>query len=238
MGQSSLGTVTLSDGLVFDIDKEFHAGTFNVAGVAVSGGADSTLAMYILKQIVGAENVKAVSSTVSVNGVPRRVYEPIKAAEHATSLGITHSVYTNSYKMIAGSFDIFKLRRSLLNSDPDVDAFFIGETARWYARGVTLTAEQLQTINQLKIFMPFKNLQKKHIIELYSFFEIEHILSTTRSCTVDSAGLDMHCGQCYCCLERYRGFKYAEKTDPTSYIMESSLIDQLVESPEQIVNIP
>lgn len=233
MGQS-LGSVTFSDGLVFDIDQAFRYGDYDKAAVAMSGGLDSTFVAWALTQLIGPANVYGASIILDRPTTVRRQWEPVKAAELATQLGVTHMTHSSNYMLIDDSRKSdFQRFIDHVRTTYQLQAFFLGEARRAYAQQLVLTPAQQQMHLDTKIVSPLKTLKKQHVVQLYDMFGITNLITNTWSCTID--GLT-HCGQCYCCRERHNGFVRANKPDPTTYKLSTETINELITQQWLIVN--
>ena len=69
------------------------------------------------------------------------------------------------------------------------------------------------------VMMPFSNLDKGEIVDLYYQAQLEDLLYETWSCTTFTVlGSDKHCGECFNCQQRYDGHVHTNREDLTQYV--------------------
>lgn len=78
------------------------------------------------------------------------------------------------------------------------------------------TYEIMKNYSVYGILLPFDNLNKNHIVNLYKNLNWWEILLKTESC-VDDYG---HCGNCFACQQRHDAFVIAGEVDPTKYELD------------------
>jgi hypothetical protein len=219
-------TITI-DNLNIDI----HDGNI---GVAVSGGADSALLLYILMK-----NITAPISIVSCGNGLTNNQEPVNALKITNEVmkltGKKNIYFTTHWaenKQLNSTFqkellvDTLKLdvlyfgfTRSPPNGEivgfdtqnvaaaGDVDS---GKTHQTYwSKGEEITSIFGPKAEGFKlpvaVASPFININKKEIAKLYKFLDIGYLYSMTRSCESLTV-LDAHCGECWWCKERVWAF--------------------------------
>ncbi len=194
-----MSTITLRDGIVFDLAKHFPE-TNKPVSVSCTGGMDSTLLLYLVLQMYGPQNVHVCTGVIH----GRRQWEAVNAETIALSLGAVHIHKHDDDYTAMGPEEQIRLLRHVYHTYNTCN-HYIGEGLNWFsANHTTSEIEERSRLNN-NIFVPFirDQLQKKHVIDMYYQLGIEHLLAQTHSCTTQAT---THCGACYCCYERVKGF--------------------------------
>jgi len=214
-----------------NLNIDLHDGNI---GVAVSGGADSALLLYILMK-----NITAPISIVSCGNGLTNNQEPVNALKITNEVmkltGKKNIYFTTHWaenKQLNSTFqkellvDILKLdvmyfgftrpppKDEIVNFDIQ-NVAAAGGTDKGLTRQTYLpVGSDLVSIFGSKaegfklpvsIASPFINVNKKEIAKLYKILDIEHMYSMTRSCESLTV-LDAHCGECWWCKERVWAF--------------------------------
>ena len=205
-----MSSITLRDGTVFNLTEHFPD-TSSPVSVACSGGIESTLLLYLLLQVYGANDVHVCTGVVR----GRRNWESTNAVRVAQALGATHiHPVTDNFTTMNPDEQMRMLAK--VRQDHSTGNHYIGEALTWYSvNDTSLEAEQRGRLNR-GLFLPFikARLTKRHVIDFYFQLGIESRLAQTHSCTTRG---DQHCGICYCCNERVRGFHELGLIDSVTY---------------------
>ena len=203
-------------------------------GVAVSGGADSALLLYILMK-----NITAPISLVSCGNGLTNNQEPVNALKITNEVmkltGKKNIYFTTHWaenKQLTSTFqkellvDILKLdvmyfgftrppsKDDIVEFDTQnvaaaggIDKVLIRKTY-WSKDGelVDIFGPKAEGFKlPVAVASPFININKKEIAKLYKILDIENLYSMTRSCESLTV-LDAHCGECWWCKERMWAF--------------------------------
>jgi predicted PP-loop superfamily ATPase len=203
-------------------------------GVAVSGGADSALLLYILMK-----NITAPITIVSCGNGLTNNQEPMNALKITNELikltgknNINFTTHWAENKQLNSAF-----QKELLVDTLKLDVMYFGFTrpppkdeivdfdiqnvaaAGGTDKGLTrqtyfpvgsdlvsIFGTKAQGITlPISVFAPFININKKEIAKLYKILNIEYLYSMTRSCESLTV-IDAHCGKCWWCKERVWAF--------------------------------
>jgi len=199
--------------VVIDLDE-----SVTDIAIKISGGADSAILTYILalykRDYRPDINIHAITSISSLKPYQQEFADRI-LAKVADMTGITwgnryvNTVDSNNYTQEQLEFALD------LKSKNAFQYVFVGETKN-------PPQEELDTIcdgpdgregenmptQYGMAFMPFKNINKKGICELYETLGVlEDIFPLTRSCEeFPTTDFSKHCEECWFCAERYWGF--------------------------------
>jgi len=226
MGQSSI--VLGPDRLVYNFDEHFPTNLKKVA-LSMSGGVESTLLLIMLIDVYGIDNVSVFSGQYK----GRRWWEAENAKSLARSLGVTkfHAVLQENEFMDGAANR--KMQRDAYNQH-GFDGWFVGINRNLFS---PIPVESQETVERLKTenrYVPFVWLEKQHIIDMFYQFGKDDILYQTHSCTTQQKP---HCGKCYCCHERVRGFAVLGKKDKATYDRKwEDIVEECYHSNEFIVN--
>lgn len=187
-------------------------------GVMATGGVDSTAVLAIAKRIYGAQHVQAIT----INAKPRLdgthpYWYSSFAKKTADILGIIHREVEGFDGNFTSSTSIDTTVTRVISRlkilKPDIDGFFIGTTTNYYRSNIKYDFLTNVDLNINQVFIPFLRFYKKDSLSILQHLEPD-LIKETYSC---STRPHTHCGKCYCCLERRRGFDEAGIPDPTVY---------------------
>lgn len=204
--------VTLKpDNTVFDLEADF-LDKYKTASVSCSGGIESTLLLHLAAQKYGVDNVHALTGFIK----GRRQWESVNAGRIAKELNITNvHVIDKEFEFLSSHEQkkiIYVSKRQL-----KCDVHYIGEAWMYFAFNTTWMPEQ-EEVPRTKdsVHLPFIRfkMKKANVIDLYFQQNIEELLYQTHSCTIRGS---LHCGECYCCMERVKGFSDLGKKDKARY---------------------
>lgn len=214
MGKGRL--ILKPDSYSFDLDEHFPAELKHVC-VMLSGGVESTILAYLLTKFYGVQNVVSVSGVMK----ERRYWEHKNAERISNLLGIRNITIENNFKFMGPEevSSLAKGARKMIN----FDGIFNGASKLWF----NPTRYNVQTAALLKtqgMHLPFIDLQKQHVIDIYRQYNQEDLLYSTHSCTAES---NFHCGMCTCCFERHKGFLELVDVDLTLYKTEEKELNKM-----------
>lgn len=223
-----MAVITLQNNKIFDLSAHFPE-TESPVSIACSGGVESTVLLYLLLQMYGPNNVYV--GTGVIHG--RRDWESVNAVRIAQQLGAVHVHSIDDNFTVLGPEEQLRLRDTL-RQQFSTGNHYIGESLMYYAVNHTsVRREQYARTSAQRNFLPFISAQftKRDVIDLYIQLGIQHVLSETHSCTAYG---NIHCGQCYCCLERVRGFEEVGIPDSVSYDQSWGSMVARLDTPELI----
>ena len=224
------GSLTFSDGTSLDLDYAFPD-SLRTVGMAMSGGVESAALYLLLEKFYGRENVHVFSAHIN-----RRSWEAQKARDLCQYLGVD----INHFAVIHDDFNSMsppenKRLMTIGKSMCDWDGWFNGANKLLFAPTAVHTQTHKDYIRSIDVYLPFIDLLKQHTIELYYLLGREDVLAKTHSCTVNHYK-DGHCGKCYCCHERVRGFATLGKKDKATYNTNwDDIVDECYHSDKHIV---
>lgn len=210
MGPSSL---TFRDGIVLDLAKEFPQ-EHKLIAVSMSGGVESTALLLLLIERYGIKNIHVF--TKHIEG--RRDWESVNATRLASLIGVNSSnihILNNNYKGFGLSENINFMQKA--KEAVNYDAWFSGVNQLLFARTAPIDDSLIEKNRLRGVYTPFIKLFKRHTIEISYLLHKEHFLLNTYSCTTQAKA---HCGRCYCCWERARGFAELNLIDKAIYEIE------------------
>lgn len=226
-----MAVITLQNNKIFDLSAHFPETSYPV-GVACTGGIESTILLYLLLQMYGAQNVHVCTGVIH----GRREWEAPKAVQMASRLGAIHVHQFDDNFFAMGPDEQLRMRKAA-RDEYDVINYYIGESPMHYA--LNHTTPQVEAVSRVNVnhFLPFisTGFTKRDVIDLYYQLGVSDLLQHTYSCTAQG---DIHCGECYCCLERVRGFDELGVQDPTTYAIDRALIVAECANPERIKQNP
>lgn len=206
MGQSSL---TLFDGTLFDFEERFPSKYKKVA-VSLSSGVESSILLPLLVHVYGAENVYAFTGYIP----GRRSWESKIAVKLAEQCGVNNIHVVQDDFRFMDAPEQKRMRDYALRTTP-IEAWFVGAHKVRFSPTYYLTDPKLlERYARLNIELPFRGLLKSHTVDLHYQFNTTHLLYQSHSCTENGT---MHCGECYCCWERVRGFADGNHKDEATY---------------------
>jgi len=186
-------------------------------GVLCSGGADSSLVLYLLMQY---------------SNQPIHILTMANKKKHFTNVQVLNNVLTWCIKK-TGNLDIHhsveyvyeqtnkQLEKFTIPYLKKCKTLYIGDTcypdSKTNQQFAIETGDNFQSMKDRDpdqnrptkvgpIYVPFTNYDKKKIAELYKYLEIEDLFYLTRSCeSLEYIGTK-HCGKCWWCKEREWAF--------------------------------
>ncbi len=205
-----MSSITLQDGTIFSLTEHFPETSLPVS-VSCSGGIESSLLLHLLLQIYGTNNVHVCTGIIQ----GRRTWESTNAVRIAEAIGATH-IHTFDDNFIAMNPEEQIRMTAKVRQDHSTGNHYIGEALSWYSANHTSEDREERSRINRSVFVPFvrAKLTKRHVIDLYYQLGIENLLQYTHSCT--NYG-EQHCGDCYCCYERVRGFHELGLRDTVTY---------------------
>jgi len=189
-------------------------------GVFWSSGLESTLLLLLCIDKYGKDNVYAFTQKTPfddpfIDGVKHYHYYAQQMADemdfdnHFIIESPTNSVYVNRLRE-----DTYHTAIKLV---PDIDVLYLGINEVVYGRLADPEHKKavLDKVAELGLVsMPFLNMSKAQIVDLYYQLGYEKWIPLTRSC---AKNIPTHCGTCTNCKERKLAFETAGKLDPTTY---------------------
>ena len=190
------------------IDVDIHTGNI---GISVSGGADSAILLYMLmKYSSGTIHVYTCSSKEKNRVSPHIALDVIgKCIDLTGKQDVHHHTYfveKQTYQswingLINKPVDVMYTGVTALPPD-HVLATFSSQNDLYSKRD----PNQVRPVRQGKFYMPFFNLNKQQVCEVYKDLDmLEELYPLTRSCE-DLKLTSGHCGSCWWCEERKWGF--------------------------------
>jgi len=203
--------------VIIDIPKEYTK-----VGIKISGGADSALLAYILALYKKQErNIDLIPITV-INAIKphqhifaQRVikfieeklnvkFEPHQIKPELVDPSVYGEEQAEFIKYLRRK-KIIDLHFTGITENPDIEldpsGVFTGDNTRDKSLGFKNTSNA-------KSLVPFENIDKKAIAELYHEYDlIDTLFPITRSCENSKIHFtEPHCGKCWWCLERQWAF--------------------------------
>lgn len=220
-----------------DFSFDIHDGSL---GVYVSGGADSTLLLYLLMkhatvplQIFSCANgktnyrepsnaMKIINKVVELTG-NTNIRLHVNWEPHKTATTIIQSEFMHSIDADTIYFGLTRPPPEGAIVDFDTDVAATGGVDTGYVVDTYSSAEERPPIYDVlgdsgnvsnpgytKAYcLPFVNINKQKIAELYRELGIEELYKLSRSCESLTIN-DRHCGTCWWCKERIWGFGYLD----------------------------
>lgn len=187
--------------------------TYKKITVGLSGGADSAILLYLLAKEIKDKNSHCTIDTFTIprpdNGIR---YSPKIAEFINNKLGVNIAT-----PVITGNGDIDhnivvgEAIKGILSSNQYNKIYIAENKAQENLCSAIPPTRSPHKFAWKNISMPFFNLRKSEIIEIYYVVGIEELLKLSHSCTTNTEG---RCGWCYNCVERAQGFAELGKTDP------------------------
>ena len=206
------------DGTVVDFFETFPKDVTSI-GLHFSGGADSTLILYLLVKMIQERKCEGKVKIYPICGydisipdlvvyeVTNNIINWINAKTQTTCI---HPIQITPY--FAPDFqkdELFKVNKAYLkdryNCDIIIDGISLGmpESPR-HGIGQWTVNENIKELPNLKPHtFPWATVNKKFIAEQYKKLDIEDLSNLTNSCTVSTK---TPCKECWWCEERYWAF--------------------------------
>lgn len=187
-------------------------------GLKISGGADSAILAYILALYKKEYRPDLIIHTVTNVAELNPFQEEFSNQVLTKITELTGVTWGNRYINHISNENATKEQTKFTTRLRNVDAFkyiFYGETKNppikldtVYEAPLGRDGENQPTRFKL-CFVPFKNINKKGIKELYDHLGVlEEIFPLTRSCEYfPTTDFSKHCEKCWFCAERYWGFQ-------------------------------
>lgn len=186
------------------------------AGVLCSGGADSTLLLYLLMKFT-KNPIKVYTIGVSEKGrtnaiTTAKVIEKCiqltsnENVEHIVTYGPAKDVYKRPQKDLL--FRRIRVLYSGMTKNPPLEITNKFKDPLPDAQ-IRNPKEEREEIYRSVFYRPFTNKNKKDICNLYEYFGVlEELFPLTHSCESGYGKLNYfdHCGNCWWCEERKWGF--------------------------------
>ncbi len=199
---------------LLDVDFDLPKGP---VGVLCSGGADSSLVLYLLMkystQPIHIFTLCNKNKHYTNNIVIAQVIN--WCLQNTTNHNISHYV---NYADEQTNTELYKIPFRLLKSKT-IETLYIGDTCwppdeinKQFAKNDIIQCKNDRSPHVTRptywknFYIPFTNYNKKKIAEIYQDQKIMNLFDLTRSCeTLENIGLE-HCGDCWWCNERNWAF--------------------------------
>jgi len=224
------GCLKFRDGTDLDLDYAFPSNLRTVA-MSMSGGVESAALYLLLERFYGKQNVHVFSAHI-----PRRSWEAEKARELCQYLNVD----LEHFATVSDDFNDMspqenKRLRIIAKSICNHDGWFNGANKLMFAPTKIITNEQKEAVRSGGVYLPFINLLKQNTIEVFYLLGRQDVLQKTYSCTINHYK-QSHCGKCYCCHERVRGFATLGEEDKATYnVSWKEMLDECYYSDKHIV---
>ncbi len=224
------GYLNFRDGTKLDLDYAFPSKLKTVA-MSMSGGVESAALYLLLERFYGKENVYVFSAHID-----RRKWETKKAREICEYLNVNPGHFNVIHDRFNDMSPLENKRlRILASSICNFDGWFNGANKLFFALTKILTPEHKQLVRSENVYLPFIDILKQNSIEIFYLLKREDVLWKTHSCTINTFE-DGHCGKCYCCHERVRGFAVLGEKDKATYNVEwANILKECYYSDKHIV---
>lgn len=188
----------------------FELAQYTRLGIFVSGGVDSTLLYYL----ACAENVRRnLAHEIVPIIIHRREGSRIHARPVVDAVNRLFNLNTAPARLgdttLPEKEQVKRAVTQAFKLPPYFEAVYVGVISNRPEHMVGF--EKIHVESHERVFMPFTNLEKSHIIDIYYQLGIENLLSITFSCDQDETQI---CGVCNGCRERQWGFDQIHKVDP------------------------
>lgn len=230
MGSGSLSDLfTIGvDNIVVDLDEMFPALPPGNIYVALTGGIESTLVLYLLIEKYSASRVIACTYRFG----DRRAWEFGNAKAMAERLGVKHveaGYLANSIGMaeqLPTPIAYFNRENGVFDNvrkmDPSFVAGFTGKNTTELDPEVVTREEQEKYLVWYNVHRPLLATDKHHSIDLLVKLGAEELLKYTHTC--QRGGRGNACGECHACFERVDAFDRLGMKDPAIYKQDYELI--------------
>ena len=193
----------------------------SVAGLKISGGADSALVAYILSKYVAEQrpDVKIQPITVSHAGksyqkeFSEKVIDFCRQQFGDIFLPHIHGWCDTGDQYVSAQDDIV----IQLYKNKKIQCHFIGITQNppaeamdeigWNGPADDRSAGIIRPMKENNAYRLLINTNKRGVYKLYKHYNIlDTLFPLTRSCEAFTDNFNKHCGECWFCKERYWGF--------------------------------
>ncbi len=200
---------------VANIDVDIHS---EGVGISCSGGADSSLLLYILMKHAECpihiftcaseqKNYSSINSSIDVIK---------KCIELTNNKNIFHHIHfvdqqTTKNFYLYSHFKLIKILYTAITRNPpkEVTDTFIEESTEDWERGPDQTRDLYHRNNS--VYTPFHRIDKKAIASMYQELGlVDTLFPLTRSCENNTI-VQGHCGECWWCEERLWAFGAVDK---------------------------
>lgn len=188
-------------------------------GISCSGGADSSVLLYILLKnhndkifvLTCANSEKNYSSSITTTKVINKCIDltgnnNVSHYTWYTNKQDINTLFANQFKLLnEGTINI--LYTGITANPPDhITSSFSCESTEYSYRNPNIK-RNIWDENQ-NIHMPFTNSNKQEINLIYKKYDlIDSLFPITRSCeSIDTQYINQHCGICWWCQERQWAF--------------------------------
>lgn len=200
--------------IICDVDFEIPKGP---VGVLCSGGADSSLVLYLLMKysehpihiLTMTNRKKQFTNLQVINDVIRW------CITHTKNINITHTVkyveeQTNKELEKFSLENLHKFKTIYIGDtcypSDEINQQFANETGDDFQNMLDRQPNKNRPTKVGPIYVPFTNYDKRKIAEIYTALGIRELNVFTRSCeSFDDIGTE-HCGNCWWCKEREWAF--------------------------------
>jgi hypothetical protein len=185
--------------------------TIKRIGIAMSGGADSAILLYILaklnKESGGLHQLIPFTIPRPDGGA---TYSPaiVKWINNKLGLNIANPLIFGDGN-IDHTIVVAEAIQQLLNSCK-VTIVYLGETKIPPITVDAMLPTRSETNSWERVKMPFWDLTKDYVLSLYYSENVEDLLNYSHSCTQEIVG---RCNVCFNCVERAWAFSSLNKTD-------------------------
>ena len=219
MGESSIKKkYTLGvDQRVYDFNEMFPDLPEGNIYIALSGGIESTVLLYIMQEIYPPDQLIACTFRFG----DRRQWEVPNSANLAALFGIKHveAGYMEKFARYKPPTPLAYFNREnglfdIPRTDPKFVAGFTGKNTTTLDPEIITPEEQQKYLIWYNVHRPFLTMNKTHTVDLFYKLNIEDLLQHTYSC---QRGGSLHCGDCHACWERIDAFNQLGRKDPAIY---------------------
>lgn len=201
--------------IVCDVELVFPDGP---VGVLCSGGADSSLLLYLLmKHIKNPIHIFTLTHKEKHYKNINHVLDVVKWCVYKTNNNNIHHhiTYADSHT----EKELYSTAFMMLKSK-SINGLFIGDTC-WPPDNINHSFGSMQTkldrnpsvLRPTKIknfYLPFTNYDKRKVAEIYRHLDVMDLFNLTRSCETLEHISNSHCGKCWWCQERMWAFDLTE----------------------------
>lgn len=183
-------------------------------GISSSGGADSSILLYILMKYAkgpihvfacgnGRTNFQETLGSLTVLNwcINKTNRKDVFFHAHWVDFKQMHNMFNRD---LIKNLDLSMIYTGFTKAPPE-DAIIDFDREASYGEVEKLGVVHPTYYEKGKIYSPFANINKKVIATLYKELEVEELYSVTRSCE-NLKLIAGHCGKCWWCKERIWGF--------------------------------